>query len=162
MSDARALQATERARSLVAEPQKMGLKPRPGLEPLDVVVKFNRPAAHTKSAFQVLVQMKLSLDGSGNPPFTDAKALVAEGRTEAEALEMFFNWMADEDAVARFVEVVKAAELDVLAKQALDAKATEQREHNQQVKERTDEWLAKKFDALGRAAGVIPDKVQMS
>ena len=162
MSDARAMQATERCRDLVANPQRMGLKPRAGLEPLDVVVKFNRPAAHTRSAFQVVVQMKLSLDGSGNPPFTDAKALVAEGRTEAEALEMFFNWMADEDAVMRFVEVVKASQLDALAKQALDAKAAEDRRINQQTKERTHEWLAKKFDALGRAAGVIKPKVTLS
>lgn len=162
MSDARALAATERCRTLVAEPEKMGLKPRPGLEPLDVVVKFNRPASHTKSAFQVVVQMKLSLDGSGKPPFTDAAGLVAEGRTEAEALEMFFNWMADEDAVTRFVEVVNGHRLDKLAQEALDAKAAESARVAGVARDNNQAWVERKLDTLGRKMGLVKPKVQVS
>ena len=160
MSEARALIATERCRKLVAQPESQGLKPRPGLEPLDVAVKFNRPAAHTRSAFQVMVQMKLSMDGSGNPPFTNAAGLVAEGKTEAECLEVFYNWMADETAVLRFVEVVKAAELDALASQAQAETKAAQEVITTKTREVTHTWFEKKFDHIGRKLGLIDKKVQ--
>ena len=160
MSDARALVATERCRDLVARPERMGLERREGLEPLDVMVKFNRPAAHTRSAFQVIVHMKLSLDGSGNPPFTDAAGLVAEGRTEAECLEHFFNWMADENAVATFREVVKAHELDALAKDALAKQSVEANRVAARAADNNRNWAERKLDAIGRELGIVKPKVQ--
>lgn len=162
MSDAEATRATEQCRELVADPTRMGLTPRHGLEPLDVTCRFNRAASHTSAAYQIHVSMKLSLDGSGNPPFTEATALVAQGRTRAECLEVFYNWMADETAVARFVEVVKAHEarnLDVLAQAALSERAAEESRVAQQSKERTREWFDKKFDYVGRKLGVIKPKL---
>lgn len=169
MSDARAIAATERCRDLVANPEKVGLPRRGGLEPRDVLVKFNRAAAHTSSAFQIHVTMKLALGGeeNGTPigPFVTETALVAEGRTEAEALEMFFNWMMDENAVATFREVVmahQAAQVDVLAEAELAKQRELEREQAKRSKEATHTWLEKKFHALGKAAGVIKDKVQLS
>lgn len=163
MSDARALAATEKCRDLVADPSKMGLSPRPGLEPLDVSVKFNRAASHTSSAFQIHVNMKLSLDGSGAPPFTDATALVAQGRTEAEALEVFFNWMADDGAVARFVEVVKGHEaqrLDALAQAAIAETKAEESRVASRARENNQGFLERKLDSLGRKFGFVKGKVQ--
>jgi hypothetical protein len=168
MSDARALAATARCRELVAHPERVGLEPRPGLEPLDVVVQFNRLGAHTHSAFKVVVQMKLAMggeDSTGNPvgPFRDVAGLVAQGKTEAEALEMFFNWMADENAVATFREVVKAhdsQQLDALAQAELAARRATDATVAAKAREVTSTWFEKKFDYVGRQLGIIPSKVQ--
>lgn len=161
MSDAEALSATEQARALVADPRPWGIEPRPGLEPLDVHVKFNRAAAHTKSAYQVIVRMKLTLD-EGQTHRTEA-ALVGEGRTKGEALEMFYAWMADENALLIFREVVKAhdaKQVDALAQAELDKQKTQRDAQAVGAKERLHEWFEKKFDFMGRKAGVIPDKIQ--
>jgi hypothetical protein len=47
---------------------------------------------------------------------------------------------------------VKAAELDVLAKKALDAKAAEERHVNQQTKERTDSQIAQPDSIVNRSS----------
>lgn len=157
------MQATERARSLVADPVRMGLKPRAGLEPLDVAAKFNRAAAHTRSAFQMHVTMRLSLDGSGNPPFTTATALVAEGKTKAELLEMFYNWMADDEAVMRFVAEVKAHEakqLDALAQAELDKKRAQEAKVARGAKAMNQAWLDRKLDDVGRKLGLVKARIQ--
>jgi len=164
MSDARAMQATEKCRDLVANPSKMGLKRRDGLEPLDVRCVYDHKQRKTTGAFRIIVRMKLSLDGSGVPPFTDATALVAQGHSETQALEMFFNWMADEHAVAAFIESVKsqqAHELDVLAqaevakaKAAADTQASRAEAFHQN-------WAERKLDHLARTMGIKDKKVQV-
>lgn len=160
MSDARALAATERVRDLVANPGPWGLKPRPGLEPLDVVVKYNHEHRRSTAKYQIIAHMKLSLDGSGNPPFTDATALVAQGHTEAAALEMFYNWMADDKAVMQFAESVKAHQLDVLAKQALEEKKKAEAEAVQRAKDFDGAWVERKTDQLMRKFGRKDRKIQ--
>lgn len=171
MSDARALAATARCRDLIDKANRkhpeaigLGIHSRPGLEPLDVVVKFNRVAAHTPAAFQVVVSMKLSLDGSGNPPFTDASGLVGQGKTEAEALEQFFNWMADENAVTAFYEVVKQHEkqqLDVLAQAELAKKKTESDAAAKRSENFHQKWADRKWDQLSRQYGLKDKKIQV-
>lgn len=161
MSDAIALQATEQARDLVARPEQWGVVRRPGLEPLDVVVKFNRPAAHTSSAYQVIVQMKISLD-DGKTWRLEA-ALVGQGKTKGEALETFYNWMADEKAMATFHAVVRAsdgAKLDALAQAEMDKAAAHQRHVNAVAKSNTNSWAERKLDQLGRKFGFVKPKVQ--
>jgi hypothetical protein len=164
MSDARALQATERCRDLVATPERHGLRRRDGLEPLDVRCIYEHKQRKTTGAFRIIVTMKLSLDGSGVPPFTDATALVAEGHSETRALEQFYNWMADEHAVSRFVESVKAHqahELDVLAQaevaraKALTDKQARSAEAYQQ------NWAERKLDQIARKMGIKDKKVQV-
>jgi hypothetical protein len=161
MSDAIALQATEQCRDLVADPRKWGLEPRPGLEPLDVSVRFNRVAAHTKSAFQVLVHMKITLDEGQT--YRDEWALVGEGKTKGEALEMFYNWLADDNAMTVFHEVIKAhdaKQLDALAEKAIAETRAADAERIQRTRENQHEWLAKKFDHMGREAGLVKGKIQ--
>lgn len=161
MSDADALAATEQARSLVANPRPWGIPPRAGLEPLDVSVKFNRAAKNTNSAFQVVVQMKITLDNGAT--WRTESALVGQGRTKGEALEMFYNWMADENAMTMFHDVVRAADtakVDVLAQAELAKKRAEDIDKNKRTNEATTTWLEKKFDWMGRKAGVIEKKIQ--
>jgi len=160
MSEAIALQATEQARDLVANPHQWGIKKREGLEPLDVVVKFNRAASHTRSAFQVVVSMKLSWDNGGS--WSEHAGLVAEGKTKGEALECFYNWMADDDAVATFHEVVRTAELDALAKQAQAEAAAESRDAASRAKGFNQTWLDRKLHEVGKKLGLKKDKVQVS
>ena len=158
VTDAIALQATEQCRDLVARPQKWGIEPRPGLEPLDVVVKFNRAAAHTRSAYQCIITMKLTLD-DGKTWRTES-GLVAEGKTKGECLEMFYNWMGDPNAVFAFTEVVKAHELDALAKKALDDAQCEQTRVNGRAADNNRGWAERKLDQLGRKFGLVKPKVQ--
>ena len=161
MSDAAALQATEQARELVANPERMGLERRKGLEPRDVLVKFNRAAAHTSSAFQAHVQMRITLDDGAT--WRDERALVAEGKTKAECLEVFYNWMADPHAMATFHEVVRqsdAAKLDALAQAELSKAAAEQGRVNGVAKDNNRNWAERKLDALGRKFGFVKGKVQ--
>jgi hypothetical protein len=170
MSEARAMAATARCRELVdkantrhAEAIAMGIKPRQGLEPLDVTVKFNRAGGNTVKAFQVVVQMKLSLDGSGQPPFTDAAGLVGQGKTEAEALEQFFNWMADDDAVTVFRETVlahQAQQLDVLAQAELAKKRAQESKIARGAEALQQNWAERKFDQLARKMGLKDKKIQ--
>jgi hypothetical protein len=87
---------------------------------------------------------------------------VAQGRTETEALEMFFNWLADENAVAMFRAVVQQHALDVLAQAEETKRRESEREQAKRTKEATHNWLERKFDAMGRAAGVIKPKVTLT
>lgn len=160
MTEARALAATERCRELVANPRQWGLEPRPGLEPLDVVVKLNNEHRRSTAKYQVIARMKLSLDGSGVPPFTEAAALVAQGHTEAEALEMFYNWLADDKAVSVFVESVKAHQLDALAKEALADKAKAEAAQTAKAKDFQQTWVERTTDKLGRKFGFIKPRIQ--
>lgn len=162
MSDAVALQATEQCRDLVAKPEQWGLKKRAGLEPLDVSVKFNRLGHNTKQAFQVIVQMKITLDEGVT--WRDEAALVGQGRTKGEALEMFYNWLADDNAMATFHAVVKAHEakkLDALAEAELAKQAAASKDQAGRAKEFNRKWVDRKLDDLGRTFGFVKRKVQV-
>lgn len=161
MSEARALQATEKVRDLVANPGRWGLQPRAGLEPLDVQVIYEHKQRKTTGAFRIIATMHLSLDGSGQPPFTRATALVAQGHTEAEALEVFYNWMADDKAVMLFTESVKAHNLDVLAKQALEDKKADEAAAVERARSLDAKWVERKTDQLARKFGIKDKKVQL-
>lgn len=161
MSEAIALQATEQCRELIANPAKWDLDPMPGLEPLDVSVKFNRPAAHTSSAFQVIIRMRITLDNGKT--WRDEQALVSEGKTKGECLEGFYNRMADPSFLLQFHAVVKAHDakhLDALAQRAADAKAAESRDTAARAKEFNRKWADRALDNLGRKLGFVKPKVQ--
>jgi hypothetical protein len=160
MSDAIAMQMTEQCRELVANPRQWGLEPIQGLEPLDVSVKFNRAAAHTAAAFQVVVQMKITTD-EGQTWRTE-RALVSQGKTKSQALEGFYNRMADPGFLFEFREVVRtheAGQLDVLAKEALDARKAEDAAVSR-AKDFDRNWVERKTDQLARKFGLKDKKVQ--
>jgi hypothetical protein len=164
MSEAIALEATERIRDLIAKPEAWGLTREDvaGIEPLDVACKFNRAASHTSSAFQVHATFAVSLDNGAT--YRRMTALVAEGKTKAQCLEVLYNWLADPHRLAMAREVLGAydkSQLDVLA-QAEMAKAkalTDKQARGAEAMQQN--WAERKLDQLARKMGIKDKKVQV-
>jgi hypothetical protein len=98
-----------------------------------------------------------------------SSALVASGRTRVECLEMFHNWATDavrdpnifvvfRDKALKGEQAEKEAARDA-AEMAEAAAANES--HGKSVRERTQEWLAKKLDFKLRRDGMKDRKVML-
>lgn len=124
-----------------------------------------RSRATPARQWQVYIEHTFNLGGddeNGNPagPFQTAKALVASGRTAAEALEMFHAWHADEKRFAKFFDAVIRAPSHFERQRELD-KQVAQAAHARASGERMTEWLRKKADYALRSVGLKAGKVQV-
>lgn len=130
---------------------------------------YLRSRATPERQFQMYIDATFSLTGSEDGPHIVSTALVASGRTPVECLEMFHNWATDaakdpnviavfRDKVLRGEQAARDDAKDALerAKDIAGASA-----NAKSVKERTQEWLAKKLDFKLRRDGALTRKVQL-
>jgi hypothetical protein len=130
---------------------------------------YLRAKATPDRQYQIYIDATFSMSGDETGVHVVSTALVASGRTVVDAMEMFHNWATDAAEDPRVIAIFRdkalrgeQAERDAAkdaAEQLADAAATS--ETVRAVKERTQEWLAKKFDFMARKRGAIGRKVQL-
>lgn len=119
--------------------------------------------------YQMYIDATFSLDGTDEGTQLVSTALVASGRTAVECLEMFHNWAtdaaADPDVLVVFrdkaIRGEQGARDDAKDKAAQAADAEGARSKAKSVRERTQQWLAKKVDFKLRKDGMAPGKIQI-
>lgn len=119
--------------------------------------------------YQMYLDATFSLDGTDGGTQLISTALVASGRTMVECLETFHNWAidaaADPDVLVVFrdkaIRGEQGARDDAKDAAERDADAEAARAKAKGVRERTQQWLAKKLDFKLRKDGMAPGKIQV-
>lgn len=118
--------------------------------------------------YQMYIDATFSLDGTEASQVVST-ALIASGRTVVDCLEMFHNWtmdaVKDPSVLAVFRDKAlrgEQAERDAAKDAAeLAAEGAAAAAHVKTMREKTQEWLAKKVGFKARRDGVIGRKVQL-
>lgn len=129
---------------------------------------YLRSRTQADRQFQMYIDATFSLTGDESSQVVST-ALIASGRTAVDCLEMFHNWTTDavkdpsvlavfRDKALRGEQAERDAAKDT-AEQLADAAANGERVKS--IRERTQEWLAKKAHFKARKDGVIPSKVML-